>query len=101
MKSLGADESTIRRLFLAESATIGSVGAIGGIALGWIISRIASVIAKAFMAKEGVDPIELFALPWWLIGIAFALGFVVSLLAGYYPARRAARVDPVEALRNE
>jgi hypothetical protein len=101
MKSLGADEVTIRRLFLAESACIGSIGAVGGIFLGWIISRVASLIAKYFMAQEGVDPFELFALPWWLIGIAFALGFVVSLVAGYYPARRAARVDPVEALRND
>ena len=101
MKSLGADETTIRRLFLAESACIGSIGAIGGIFFGWVISRVASLIAKTFMEREGIDPLELFALPWWLILIAFSLGLIVSLIAGYYPARRAARVDPVEALRND
>jgi putative ABC transport system permease protein len=101
LKSLGADERDIRRLFLVESAVIGSVGAIVGITFGWIITRIASAIAKAMMAREGVTGVELFALPWWLILIAFSFGLIVSLVAGLYPAARAARVDPVEALRNE
>ena len=101
LKSLGADERDIRRLFLVESAVIGSVGAIVGITFGWIITRIVSAVAKAMMAREGVTGIELFALPWWLILIAFSFGLIVSLIAGLYPAARAARVDPVEALRNE
>jgi putative ABC transport system permease protein len=88
-------------LFLVESAVIGSLGAIVGIILGWIITRIASLVAKTVMAREGIEGIELFALPFWLIATAFLFGLIVSILAGSYPARRAARVDPVVALRNE
>ncbi|KAA3633650.1 MAG: hypothetical protein DWP97_08625 [Calditrichaeota bacterium] len=101
LKSLGADESYIRLLFLAESGMIGTIGAFGGIILGWTISRIASFIAKSFMEREGVDPVEIFTLPLWLIAIAFALGLLVAVIAGYFPASRAAKVDAVEALRNE
>ncbi len=101
LKSLGADEKEIKLLFLVESGVIGSVGAIAGIFVGWLITRIASLVAQAIMANEGVDTIELFDLPIWLIVTAYLFGLIVSLVAGYYPASRAARVDPVEALRTD
>lgn len=101
LKSLGADEREIKLMFLVESALIGSIGSILGILFGWGISRVASTVVKAIMVKQGEDPLELFALPLWLIAAAFALGLIVSLIAGYYPSSRAARVDPVEALRYE
>ena len=101
LKSLGADDREIRLLFLVESGVIGAIGSIIGILLGWGVTRIASVIIKRFMENEGVGPIELFALPIWLILTSLAVGVIVSVTAGYYPASRASRVDPVEALRNE
>jgi putative ABC transport system permease protein len=101
LKSLGADEREIKIMFLVESALICTIGSVFGILLGWGISRIASFVARIYMEKQGVDPVEIFALPIWLILIALALGISVSLLAGYYPSARAARVDPVEALRYE
>jgi ABC-type antimicrobial peptide transport system permease subunit len=101
LKSLGADEREIRLLFLAESGMIGFIGSIAGIAFGWIISRVASAVAKYYMIKEGMPATELFALPVWLVLIALAIGVVVSLLAGFYPSSRAAHIDPLAALRNE
>ncbi|HEX2897024.1 MAG TPA: FtsX-like permease family protein, partial [candidate division Zixibacteria bacterium] len=101
LKSLGADEKEIKLMFLVESALIGSIGSILGILTGWGISRAASTVLKMIMVSQGDDPLELFALPLWLIGAAFALGLIVSLVAGYYPSARAARIDPVEALRYE
>jgi putative ABC transport system permease protein len=101
LKSLGAYETDIRALFLVESGAIGFLGTTAGIAFGWIITRVASAIAKHFMEKEGIPAVDLFAMPLWLIGIAVTVGVGVSVVAGLYPAARAARVDPVAALRNE
>lgn len=99
--SLGADRWDVRRLFLVESGLIGLIGAMGGVIFGWIISRVGSLIAKTFMEREGVPPMEMFTIPLWLVLSALTFGIVVSLLAGYYPANRAARIDPVASLRNE
>ena len=101
LKSLGAGERDIRILFLVESGLIGIIGAVIGIIGGWAISRIASIIARTIMEREGIPPMELFALPLWLIVTALVFALVVSLAAGYYPASRAARIDPVNALRGE
>ena len=101
LKSLGADERDIRVLFLVESGVIGAIGSIFGILLGWIVARIASQVVQAMMAKQGIDPLDPFATPLPLIAVAFLFGIVVSVLAGAYPAARAAGVDPVRALRQE
>ena len=56
---------------------------------------------QAIMEREGIPAFDPFALPVWLILLAMAFGITVSLIASYYPASRAAKVDPVEALRSE
>ncbi|MCB2231699.1 ABC transporter permease [bacterium] len=99
--SLGATSGDIKVIFLVESGVIGAVGAILGIIFGWLISRLGSTIVQTIMEHEGITPIDIFDLPLWLITIAFAFGTVVAVLAGLYPASRAARIDPVKALRGE
>lgn len=101
LKSLGADERDIRQLFLAESGVIGLVGAATGVLLGWIATRIAAMIARVIMEREDMPVFDPFALPPWLVVTALVFGVLVSVIAGLYPAARAARVDPVEALRSE
>ena len=101
LKSLGADIKEIKILFIVESGLIGGIGSTVGIFVGWVSSRILSVIIKIFMKKNDLPEIELFALPLWLILVAFFFGLIVSLIAGYYPASRAAKLDPVEALRSD
>jgi ABC-type antimicrobial peptide transport system permease subunit len=101
IKSLGADEREIRLVFLAESAVIGLVGSGVGILAGWAGTRIVAAVAKAIMRREEMPVFDPFALPLWLVALSLAFGLLVSLLAGAYPSGRAARVDPVEALRGE
>ena len=101
LKSLGAAESDIRLLFIAESGAIGALGSAIGVVAGWLVTRVASFAVRQIMERQGVGSVELFAMPYWLVLIALALGIVVSMAAGSFPAARAAAVDPVEALRNE
>jgi putative ABC transport system permease protein len=80
---------------------MGAIGAMLGLLLGWAGTRILAAVARSIMAREDMPVFDPFALPWWLVGLALSFGILVSLAAGIYPAGRAARVNPVEALRSE
>jgi len=101
MKAVGAGDRDIRRIFFFEASVIGLIGGVFGFALGWAVSGIINRIVNYFLAKQGVPYIPYFSFPVWLAlgAIAFSVG--VSLAAGVYPAMRAARVDPVRALRHD
>lgn len=101
LKSLGAWEGDIRMLFLMESGVIGAIGAGTGIIIGWLGTRVVAAILQRVMEREDMPIFDPFTFPLWLVGLALGFGIVISLIAGLYPAARAARVDPVEALRNE
>lgn len=101
LKALGADERDIRLLFLVESGLIGVTGASLGVVFGWLLTLVATRIAHGFMIREGMPTFPIFAFPFWLVAGAIGFGLLVSLAAGLYPAARAARVDPVDALRHD
>jgi putative ABC transport system permease protein len=101
LKSLGGYENDIRMLFLVESAAIGAVGAAAGIVVGWIGTRVVALIMRIIMEREDIPAFDPFAMPVWLIVLALIFGVFVSVLAGLFPASRASKVDPVEALRTE
>jgi putative ABC transport system permease protein len=100
LKSMGATDGDVMRLFLTEASIIGVVGDSGGLILGYVVARITNVVANIQFQRAGEVSVNLVAFTPFLIlgGLAFAV--IVSLLAGYYPARRAAKVDPVVALRH-
>jgi putative ABC transport system permease protein len=101
MKAIGGSEGEIRTIFFVEAATIGVVGAAFGIALGWSVTRLANLIVNTYLLPEGELPVSFFYFPAWLILGAIGFSVLVSLAAGLYPAFRAARVDPVTALRHD
>jgi putative ABC transport system permease protein len=101
MKAIGASEGEVRMIFFVEAATIGIIGAIFGLILGWLVTRVANLVVNAHLMPEGEMPVDMFYFPLWLILGAVAFSVIISLMAGLYPATRAARVDPVEALRHD
>jgi ABC-type antimicrobial peptide transport system permease subunit len=101
LQSLGAYKRDIWIIFLTESGVIGLTGGVIGVFIGWLGTRIIYFALKLFLESQDMPGFDPFALPIWLIVLALFFGLIVSLLAGLYPAARAARVDPVEALRGE
>jgi putative ABC transport system permease protein len=89
-KAIGAKASAIQQQFLFESVLIGQIGGIVGIILGIIIGNIVSLIVGST-----------FIIPWLWILLGVLLCFTVGLMSGYFPAIKAARLDPIIALRYE
>jgi ABC-type antimicrobial peptide transport system permease subunit len=102
MKAIGAEDREIKLIFFFEAAVIGLTGGIIGSLAAWGIDAVANRLAFRFVLKpQGASFVDFFYLPpyLWLGAIAFAL--TVSILAALYPAARAARIDPVRALRHD
>jgi putative ABC transport system permease protein len=101
-KALGASDGDVRVLFLAEAGLVGLLGGAGGLALGRVVSWVLEVVVNAIARSKGVDEqVVAFAFPWQLLAGAVLFAVAVSVLGGVYPASRAARVDPIRALRSE
>jgi putative ABC transport system permease protein len=101
MKAVGASDGDVKKIFLFESGAIGFLGGVLGLALGWLVSMLINQIVNYFMAKQGVPFIDYFSFRWWLCFGAIVFSILISLAAGIYPTMRAARVDPVVALRHD
>jgi putative ABC transport system permease protein len=101
MKAIGASDGDIKKLFFAEAGAMGVLGGIVGVALGWAIGQVINMGTNVYLKSQSFPPEHFWSVPWWLVGFALLFSFFVSLAAGLYPAGRAARLDPVQALRYE
>jgi putative ABC transport system permease protein len=102
MKAIGAEDREIKLIFFVEAGLIGLAGGVIGALAAWGIDVVANRLAYRFLLKpRGVSFISFFSLPpyLWLGAIIFAIA--VSIIAALYPAARAARIDPVRALRHD
>jgi putative ABC transport system permease protein len=100
MKAIGGSDSEIMRIFFFEASLIGLAGGALGVLGGWGVDRLANFIVNRYVVKEP-PYIEFFSIPWYLWVGAIAFAVLVSLIAAIYPALRAARVDPIKALRHD
>ena len=86
-KSLGAKNTDVLKQFLAESATLATIGGL----IGLILAEVIGAIVSMFIFQT--------IIPWWAIVLAIGVSAGVGILAGLFPAWKAARLDPIEALR--
>lgn len=101
MKAIGASDGDVKKLFFAEAGAMGILGGFVGVALGWAIGQVINLGTNIYLRRQSLPPEHFWSVPWWLVGTAILFAFIVSLAAGLYPAGRAARLDPVQALRYE
>jgi putative ABC transport system permease protein len=101
MKAIGASDGDVKKLFFAEAGAMGILGGIVGVVLGWAIGQVINFGTNIYLKSQSLPPEHFWAVPWWLVFFAIGFAFLVSLISGLYPAGRAARLDPVQALRYE
>jgi putative ABC transport system permease protein len=101
LKALGATDSDVKKLFFVEAGVMGFFGGIFGVLFGWLLGRAITIGTNLYLKRQNLNPIELSSVTWWLILAALVFGVLVSLAAGLYPASRAAKLNPVDALRYE
>lgn len=101
LKALGASDRDVRRLFFMEAGAMGLFGGLLGLVFGWGIGRVITFATNLYLRSQQIPPTNVTAVPLWLAAFAIGFAVAVSLVAGIYPASRAARLNPVEALRYE
>lgn len=101
MKALGASNSDVKWIFFVEAGSMGVLGGGLGVALGWMMGRVINFGTNVYMHRHDLRSQDFWYVPLWLILGALVFSVVVSWLAGMYPASRAAKLDPVEALRHD
>ena len=91
LRAVGATQRRIMLIFLGEAALLAAIGGVAGLLLGWLIALVLAVALPALPVHT----------PWSYALVAELVAVIVGLAAGVLPARRAARLDPLEALRSE
>jgi putative ABC transport system permease protein len=99
MKSVGANSNAIRTIFLVQSSLIGLFGGVFGILIGSGINSLIQIFAASKISDSGIKLQITIGLPWyWLLAI-LAFAMAIALVSGIYPANKASKLDPIEALR--
>ena len=102
LKAVGAAPGQIRALFVVEASLIGLLGGVVGTILGWLLGKGLNRLILAILEWQEINVQgTFFVVSWWLVVGALAFATLVGLLAGLYPAARAARLAPLDALRYE
>ncbi len=102
MKALGASDGDVKQIFFVEACSMGVLGGALGVGMGWLIGRVINFGTNQYLQRQlEAKPQEFWYVPLWLVLGAIGFSVLVSWFAGLYPASRAAKLDPVQALRHE
>jgi putative ABC transport system permease protein len=101
MRAVGARRSVVSRLFTFEAALLGFIGGVIGLGVGYGLILIANPLINDQLKSNNIHSTNIVTLPIWLVTGVIVITTVIGLVAGLYPARRAAKLDPVEALHYE
>lgn len=99
MKAIGASDKDIRNTFLFESALIAVSGGLTGIFLNFLLSEILNRGFNMLAKGLGGQSVTLFYTPLWFLILIIIFSVIVGLISGFFPAKKAAKMDSLEALR--
>jgi len=99
MKAIGASDRDIQNMFLFEAMVIAISGGLAGIVINFGISKLLNTVINTLAKALGGQAITLFYTPFWFLIFIIIFSILVGIFSGIFPAKRAARMDPLEALR--
>ncbi len=101
MKSLGATDREVYSIFLTESTIIAGLGGLFGLGIALVLGYIVNILIGILAIRAGGEAVALFQIPILFTSIIFISSVTIGFLTGVYPARRAAKLNPLDALRYE
>jgi putative ABC transport system permease protein len=101
MKAIGVETKAIRLLFLTESMLLSFFGGIAGLILAVVAGKLLNFAVNVYAVRTGSSTVQFFTTPPALVVSMILLMAVIGLIVGIFPALRAARIKPLDALRYE
>jgi ABC-type antimicrobial peptide transport system permease subunit len=101
MITLGGRRRDMRRLFMIEAVVLSIIGAITGVIMAYLGGRIVNFLINQNAASRVNEHFDVFYIPWWLVVTLIGFMIAVGLVVAYFPARRAQKINPIDALRRE
>ena len=101
LKAIGATNRDVWMIFLFEAFLIGFLGGLAGLVGGLLFAEIVNFLINSLASRFGGVKVDLFSTPAWFIFSILGISLTVGLLTGFYPARRAAYLNPLDALKRE